>query len=93
MNRLLCSFDPGACESQERDAKNRVTSTAEARSIYGKWLGLTQLTKLFASVRRSLCRHLITRVTSHCDRALSLGRVVCVFVNGFAVHHIEQTFF
>jgi hypothetical protein len=75
MNRLTCSFDPGVCESQERDAKNPVTSAVEARNIYGKWLGLTQLS---ASVRRSLCGHLVTRVTSHCDRALSLDGVVNV---------------
>jgi len=51
MNRVTCSFDPGACESQVRDAKNPVTSAVEAGYIYGKWLGLIHLTKLFASVR------------------------------------------
>jgi len=52
MNSLPCSFDPGACESQERDAKNPFTSAVEARSTYRKWLGLTQLTKLFANVQQ-----------------------------------------
>jgi hypothetical protein len=97
MNRSTCSFDPGACESQERDAKNPVTSAAESTQYLRKVAGAHPTNKTLCHCTTKSVR--ASRHTSHFTlRSGSFpGRrgecTCCVFVNGFAVHHIEQNFF
>jgi hypothetical protein len=75
MNPLLCCFDPGAYESQDRDAKNCHLCCRNTHYLRKVAVAHPAHT---ASVRQSLCGHLVTRVTSHCDRALSLDGEVNV---------------